>query len=50
MGTKYESIEAKKAAFFDLYLLLKKEPGKAYTVEELEAIVTAYLKGLETAE
>lgn len=50
MGIKYESIEAKKAAFYDLFILLEKENGKAYTVQELKEIVQAYLKGIEAAE
>ncbi|MBQ9662183.1 MAG: hypothetical protein IJV40_03405 [Oscillospiraceae bacterium] len=50
MGTKYESLEAKKAAFYDLFVLLKQTPGKSYTVEELEEIVQAYLKGIEASE
>ena len=50
MWTKFDSIEAKKAAFFDLFALLEKDPEKAYTTEELKEIVMAYLKGLEAME
>ena len=50
MGTKYESIEAKKAAFYDLLFLLEKEPDKNYSIEELKEIMQAYLKGIEAAD
>lgn len=50
MGTKYDSLEAKKAAFYDLFILLKQTPGKSYTVEELKEIVQAYMKGIEASD
>lgn len=36
-----------KAAMYDLIQILKKQPDKAYTVEELEALIAAYITGAE---
>ena len=37
---------AQKAAMFDLIQILK-QPDKTYTVDELEALIVAYIKGAE---
>ena len=36
-----------KAAMFDLIQIIKKQPDKTYTVEELEALIVAYVTGAE---
>ena len=42
--TEAERLDAKKAAFFDLFELLGYDRDKAYTVAEIQEIVSAYLK------
>jgi hypothetical protein len=47
MSTEREILVAQKAAMFDLIQILKQQPDKTYTVEELEALIVAYIKGAE---
>lgn len=47
MPTEKESLMAQKAMAYDLMQILKAEPDKTYTAEELEALIAAYIKGLE---
>lgn len=47
MSTEKEILVAQKAAMFDLIQILKKQPDKTYTVEELEALIVAYITGAE---
>ena len=47
MSTEQAIVVAKNAAMFDLIQILKRQPDKPYTVEELEALIVAYIKGAE---
>ena len=47
MSTEREILVAQKAAMFDLIQILKQQPDKAYTVDELESLIVAYIKGAE---
>lgn len=47
MPTEKKIILAQKAMAFDLLQILKSDPGKTYTAEELEQLLVAYIKGLE---
>ena len=47
MSSEREILVAQKAAMYDLIRILKQNPDKAYTVEELETIFAAYIKGAE---
>ena len=47
MPTEKEIILAQKAMAFDLMQILKSEPDRTYTAEELEQLLVAYIKGLE---
>ena len=47
MSTEQAILVAQKAAMFDLIQILKRQPDKAYTVEELEALIVAYINGAE---
>ena len=38
---------AQKAAMFDLIQIIKQQPDKTYTVDEIEALIVAYIKGAE---
>ncbi len=42
-----ELIMYQKATVLDLLQIIKKEPDKNYTPEELETLMMAYIKGLE---
>lgn len=42
-----KTLRAQKAAMFDLIQILKQQPDKTYTVDELEALIVAYIKGAE---
>lgn len=48
MPTEKEIILAQKAMAFDLVQILKAEPDRTYTAEEMEQLIVAYIKGLET--
>ncbi len=47
MFTEKEIIMFQKSTVYDLLQLIKKDPDKTYTVDELEELLTAYVKGLE---
>ena len=47
MSTEKEIIMFQKSTVYDLLQLIKIEPNKTYTTEELEELLTAYVKGLE---
>ncbi len=47
MSTEKEIIMFQKSTVYDLLQLIKREPNKTYTTEELEELLTAYVKGLE---
>lgn len=46
MPTSQESVDIKKAMAYDLLTILRAEPDKQYTPEELEKIIRAYIAGL----
>ena len=45
MGTEAERQDTKKATVYDLQKLFEKDPGKTYTVEEIKALMDAYIAG-----
>ena len=47
MSTEREIIMFQKSTLYDLLQLIKKDPNKTYTTDELEELLTAYVKGLE---
>ncbi len=47
MSSEKEIIMFQKSTVYDLLQLIKKEPDKTYTTEELEELFAAYVKGLE---
>ena len=47
MPNEKEIAIIQKAAMFDLIQIIKKQPDKTYTVEELEALIVAYVTGAE---
>ena len=47
MSTEREIIMFQKSTVYDLLQLIKKDPNKTYTTDELEEVLTAYVKGLE---
>ena len=47
MSSEREILVAQKAAMYDLIRLLKQNPDKAYTVDELEDLIDSYIRGLE---
>ena len=47
MSTEREIIMFRKSTVYDLLQLIKKDPNKTYTTDELEELLTAYVKGLE---
>jgi len=47
MSSEKGILVAQKAAMFDLIQILKKQPDKTYTVEELETLIVAYITGAE---
>jgi hypothetical protein len=47
MPSEKEIIMMQKATVYDLLQIIKSNPDKSYTVEELENILAAYIKGLE---
>ena len=47
MSTEREIIMFQKSTVYDLLQLIKKDPNKTYTTDELEELFTAYVKGLE---
>ena len=47
MSTEKEILMFQKSTVYDLLQLIKADPDKTYTVEELEHLLNAYVKGLE---
>jgi hypothetical protein len=47
MPTEKEIMIIQKATIYDLQRILEKEPEKSYTVEELKALLNAYITGAE---
>lgn len=47
MPTDNEILLVQKAIIYDLQRILEKEPEKSYTVEELKALLNAYITGAE---
>lgn len=45
MPTENDRKDIRKAMAFDLLQIFKAEPEKAYTLEEIEQLITAYVKG-----
>ena len=47
MSSEREISIIQKATMYDLIQVLEKNPDKVYTVEELKALIAAYLSGAE---
>lgn len=47
MSTEKEMLVIQKATVYDLKRIIKAEPDKTYTTEELEKIFDAYIAGAE---
>ena len=47
MPNEKEIAIIQKAAMFDLIQIIKQQPDKTYTVDEIEALIVAYIKGAE---
>lgn len=47
MPTEKESIDIKKAMAYDLLQIIKTDNEKTFTPQELEALIAAYIRGLE---
>ena len=47
MPTEKEIVIIQKATVYDLKRILKENPEKTYTMEELEKILDAYITGAE---
>ena len=47
--TEKEMLLIQKATVYDLARILKKEPKKTYSVEEMDQIFDAYIDGAESA-
>ena len=47
MPSEKEILIIQKAAMYDLKLILEKDPGKTYSVEELKEIIDAYIAGAQ---
>lgn len=47
MSTEKEIIMFQKSTIYDLLQIIKEDPNKTFTVEELEQLLNAYVKGLE---
>ncbi len=47
MPTEKEIMIIQNATIYDLQRILEKEPEKSYTVEELKALLNAYITGAE---
>ncbi len=45
MPTENERKDVRKAMAFDLLQIFKAEPGKVYTLEEIEKLLIAYVQG-----
>ena len=47
MSSEKEIVIVQKATVYDLMRIIKENPGKSYTVEELEQLLHAYIQGVE---
>lgn len=47
MPNEKEIAIIQKAAMFDLIQIIKKQPNKTYSAEELEALIVAYITGAD---
>ncbi len=47
MPTEKEVVLVQKATVYDLMRIIKENPDKTYTVEELEKLFDAYITGAE---
>lgn len=47
MPTEKEVLLIQKATMYDLKRMLEQNPDKTYTVEELKALIDAYISGAE---
>ena len=47
MPTENDRKDVQKSMAYDLLRILKKDPDKAYTVEELEKLIDAYITGVQ---
>lgn len=47
MPSEKELIMYQKATIYDIIRLIKKDPEKTYTADELEAMLNVYAEGLE---
>ena len=47
MPTENERKDVQKAMAYDLLRILKQEPQKAYSAEELEKLIDAYITGVQ---
>lgn len=47
MPTEKERSDVQKAMAYDLLRLLKENPGKSYTYEDLEKLIDAYITGAQ---
>ncbi|WP_166544543.1 hypothetical protein [Acutalibacter sp. 1XD8-36] len=45
MFTENERRDVRKAMAFDLMQIFRAEPGKTYTLEEIEKLLVAYVQG-----
>lgn len=47
MSTEREVLLIQKATMYDLLQIIRSNPDKTYTPEELEKIITAYIAGVQ---
>ena len=47
MPSEKELIMYQKSTIYDILKLIKREPSRTYTTDELEALLNAYVEGLE---
>ncbi len=47
MPSEKELIMYQKSTIYDIIRLIKKDPDKSYTADELEAMLNVYAEGLE---
>ena len=48
MGTEAERQDTRKAVILDLLQILKKDPDKKYSVDELEKLMYAFIVGTDS--
>lgn len=47
MASEMEVLLIQKATMYDLLQIIRENPNKTYTAEELEKIITAYIAGAQ---